>query len=288
MKITSWRMIVIACAIGWPTAITPALAQHFDVLVTSESGELITGGYNDSNNTAIAPLRVFEGEVVPTGVPGVSYESESPGEPGFRAGNQGFLDGASMTPSGVYTALPGSTGLFFDFLPMTIGGNTRNLFFWDGIGSVSFVPVFSDYELSLVKFGGGGFTVTIDGNDAALVAGGNIQTTTADGAVHTHLFTRLDINDAGTDDPAQGFYLYSLQMRMSGRNTSDPAFFIFGALDPSDLTPEEFEEFEAAHEAAGDWVQANLVPEPSSLILVGTSLLGLMAFVRRCRVARSK
>jgi hypothetical protein len=255
-----------------------------DTLVTSLGGKLITGTYDDDNNTAAAPHSVFLGEVVPTGGPGAPYEAEAPGSPGFRAASQTFLDNiASMDPAGVYTALPGSTNLEFDFLPMSIGPNTRNLFFWDGVGSVNFTPVASDYELSLIKFGGGGFTETITGSDASVITGNNIQTTTSAGAVHTHLFAQLDINDAGTDDPAQGFYLFSLQFRMTGLDTSDPAFYIFGAYDPATLTGPALEEFEEAHELAEVWVEANLVPEPSTAIMAAMALAGLIGFRRRKR-----
>ncbi len=285
---------VIACG-----AVSTASAQHFDVLTTSLSGKLINGGYDDGNNLSIAPLRIFEGEVISDGVPGVSpstgapYLAEAPGDPGFRAISQADLnDPTKMTPSAVYTALPASTGFFFDFLPITIGADTRNLFYWDGTGPVDFAPVASSYELTLNKFGGGGFAVTTDGDDAALVMGNNIQTTTALGQIHAHLFAELDVDSGGALDPASGFYLFSLQFRMTGLTTSDPAYFVYGAVDPgSFLTGEaldEFleDEFEPAHELAVEWVNENLVaiPEPSSAVLVtgGVAVLGFMRRRRAC------
>jgi len=275
--------LLLAATVACGAAQT-SFAQHYDVLTTSQGGKLITGGYDDSNNTAIAPLRVFEGEVVPD-TAGDPYLSESPGEPGFRAMDQGFLNNpASMTPDNVYTALTPNTNLLFDWMPMTIGADTRNLFFWDGTGSVNFAPVAASYQLSLTKFGGGGYTETINGSDAAIIAGNVIQQSSGTGTVHTHLFTGIgDFNGVDFDAPAQGFYLYSLRMRMDGFADSDPAFFIFGAYDPFDLTGEALDEFEEAHELAAGWVEANLVPEPSTAIMAAMALAGLIGFRRRKR-----
>lgn len=263
---------------------------HYDVFVTQSGGGLVIGGYDDAATTAVVPaeqMRVFGGEVVPT-VGGAPYESASPGEPGFRAATQSFLDNPALTtPSGVYSALPGTTPLTFSFLPISIGSDTRNLFYWSGTGSVAFAPVGGTVSVDLTKQGGGGWTAGITGSSAAVVAGNTIQVTSAGasaGAVHTHLFTSIGKAAAAPD---QGFYLFSLGLQMSGLADSQPLYFVYGALDPAAMTTEQLADFETAHGLAEVWVENNLaaVPEPASLAAVAAGVAALALHGRR-RAAR--
>lgn len=261
---------LLACVAG--TTLAMADDPHYDVFVTGSAGRLVIGGYDDAATTAIVPpdqLRVFGGEVVPSGTSG-PYESTSPGEPGFRAATQAFLDNATLTtPAGVYSALPAATPLTFSFLPISINADTRNLFFWNGTGAVTFAPVAADVALDLTKQGGGGWTAGITGASAGVVSGNTIQITSSGGSagtVHTHLFT--SIGKAGAA-PDQGFYLYSLGLQMSGMTDADPLYFVYGAVDPDALTPTQLADFETAHGSAELWVENNLaaVPEPATLPL---------------------
>ena len=133
------RCIVIPVVL-MATLVAAVSAQdvHYDVFVTSSDSSLVIGGYDDAATTATVPadqMRVFGGEVVPATGTAAPYESASPGEPGFRAATQSFLNNPSLTtPAGVYTALPGSTPLTFSFLPISIGSDSRNLFYWSGTG----------------------------------------------------------------------------------------------------------------------------------------------------------
>lgn len=269
---------------------SPAEEIHYDVLVTSSGTSLVIGGYDDAATTATVPagqMRVFGGEVVPTGTSSAPYESESPGEPGFRAATQSFLGNPSlMTPSGVYTALPGGTPLTFSFLPMSIDAATRNLYYWSGTGSVAFTPAAANVSLGLTKQGGGGWTAGITGTSAGVIPGNAIQVTSAGvsaGTVHTHLFT--SIGQAG-GTPDQGFYLYSLQLGMTGLQSSEPLYFVYGALNPDALSPTELTDFEVAHGLAEVWVENNLaaVPEPAGYALLGLGLAAVAAISRRAAV----
>lgn len=267
-------------------SIAEAEDPHYDVFVTGSGGSLVIGGYDDAATTALVPadqMRVFGGEVVPTGTAPGPYESASPGEPGFRAATQSFLDNAALTtPAGVFTALPGGTPLTFSFLPISIGADSRNLFFWSGTGAVTFAPAAADVALDLTKQGGGGWTAGITGISSGTVAGNTIQSTLTGataGSIHTHLFA--SISKAGST-PDQGFYLYSLGLRMSGLNDSVPLYFVYGALDPGGLSPQQLTDFETAHGDAEAWVAANVVPEPAGLAgIAALAGLPLLQILRR-------
>lgn len=277
------RSLAIALLAAGFAAVAAAEAVHYDVFVTSTGSgpgaALVVGGASEDDGTAFVPagqLRVFGGEVVGTGA--TPYETEGDGEPGFRAYSQTFLNGANMDPPGVYTALAPGTPLTFDFQSITIGA-TRNLFFWNGEGPVSFGTVGADVVLTLSD----GWTRSIDGASSGIVSGDTIQTTTSGGGVHTHLTT--SIAKAG-GAPDQGFYLFALRLAMAGYASSEPLYFVFGALDPLAMDAEQFEAFEAAHDTAIDWVGANLVPEPSALPLLGLAAAAAIPLVwRRCRAA---
>lgn len=277
MKSTVRCYVLMSCLILPALWSANAEEVHYDVFVTSSGTTLVIGGYNDVDTVAVIPegqLRVFGGEAVGSGTVG-PYVSETPGEPGFRASTQSVLNNPSLTtPAGTYTALSSSTALTFTFEPMGIGAQTRNLFFWDGDGAVSFAPVATSVVLGLTK---GAivpeWTQAINGSSAGVIAGNTIQTTGATGSVHTHLFTSIDNGGAA---PAQGFYLYSLRLHMNGYASSDPLYFVFGALDPLNLAPQfaDLAAFETAHGLAESWVDTNLVavPEPSALVLAGLGL----------------
>ena len=269
---------------------SPAQETHYDVFVTSSGTTLVIGGYDDSATTATVPadqMRVFGGEVVPTGTTSAPYESASPGEPGFRAATQSFLDNPSLTtPAGVYTTLPGGMPLTFSFLPMSINAATRNLYYWSGTGSVAFTPAAANVSLDLTKQGAGGWTAGITGASAGVIPGNTIQVTSTGasaGTVHTHLFT--SIGQAG-GTPDQGFYLYSLQLGMTGLQSSEPLYFVYGALDPAALSPTELTDFEVAHGLAEVWVENNLaaVPEPAGCALLGLGLAAVAVLSRRAAV----
>lgn len=291
MTTPAWNIPTMLALALAATTTAHAAPVHYDTFVTSSGpgSQLLIGGYDDDALTATVPagqLRVFGGEVVGSGTT-LPFESEAPGDPGFRAGDQAFLSGTATTPSGVYTALAGGTPLTFTFQPITVGATTRNLFFWNGSGAVSFAPVGGNVVLGLTKPGGGGWTASISGTASGVQSGNTIQNTGGGGTVHTHLFASIAKDGAAPD---QGFYLYALQLGMTGYTSSDPVYYVFGALDPGALAPQfaDLTAFETAHGQAEAWVDANIVnvPEPATwLSAVAFVAAGMAARLRRRKPA---
>jgi hypothetical protein len=266
--------------------------EHFDVLITRDTltNSLVTGGFRDAavfdeNNVLIHPansvkhfVRVFGTEIINDGS---NWVSEDPGEPGFRATDtQSILDSDPDYPNGRFAPSPSPHPLKFDFLPMTIGGNTRSLFYWDGSDSVEFGIAPGDTTLTLNK---AMTNASVTDLTNIVVPGFTIANNESAGFVHQHLYSFL--NRTG-NDPAEGFYLVSLGLNLegSGLQNPDPIFVVFAAFDPLNHPNlnEFLEGFEVAHAEAQEWVEATMVPEPTGVILAGIGgLTGLMIWRRR-------
>jgi hypothetical protein len=265
----------------------------FDVFVTSTGtgSQLVIGGYDDGLSTGVVPegqMRVFKAEVSGDISGPNPYKTVGVGHPAFQALRQSRLNSSEVTPANVYTQLTPNTPLAFSFLPITIGASSRNLFFWNGTGVVDFSPVGSDVTLSLIKGGTEPWTESINGGSNSVITGNTIATTSSVGQVHTHLITEIGDNGGV---PAQGFYLFSLQLQMTGYAPSESLYFVYGALDYADIQNEQtLLEFRAANTLAGGWVHDNLVvvPEPSAAALLGlaTAAHPLLCWFRSLRARR--
>ena len=124
----------------------------------------------------------------------------------------------------------------------------------------------------LGRWNGAGF----DASPSWLFAsyGGQDATTAAGGSFSFAVTAGLDLHPeytlfgAGGADPAGGIYLASFTVSASGLATSEVFYAVFN-LGMA----------EADHAAAAGWVEANLVPAPGAIALVGVS--GLVARRRR-------
>lgn len=220
---------VLAVCVG-----TTAQAQHLDVQVQSVNGRLTTGAADFENGGFTLGRRVW------TQFFNSAYAVNSPG---FNAGgtNTGVIPPGS-------DALPGGTALSWDFLPMKVGATTSNFLYWNAIespASVQFGPAPGpDYSLSL--FGEDDARSAADGS-AALVPGGTIDTTAADGFAHVHRYFFLDNDrdDNNSTVAAPGAYMIALRLRMEELDRSDPFYLVWG----TPTTPA------AALLAASSWVQ---------------------------------
>ncbi len=216
-----------------------ARAQHLGVLVQQVDGQLVTGQADFDNYRFILGQRVYPSE----------FDSDyAIYLPGFAA----MGSGSSYLPAGSQ-ALPGNTDLEWDFLPMAVDDVSQNLFYWDGSDTdgvpgltaddVAFGPLPGmDYLVSLWDKSGTKYSV--DGSDTT-VTGGVIDDTDADGALHAHRYYTLESDTT----PADGIYLFAMELRMDGVETSDPIYMVFGTPGSS---------VAALDDAAVPWVEDNV------------------------------
>ena len=261
MLITSFAMAVL---IAKPTR----LLAHEDFLISHNGSNLVTGGYDDSIPAIITegPKRVYEFDVefVSGGSP---YNSPDPGIQSRPSGEMSSL-----------MALPAGEDLAFRMMPITVGASSRNLWYWDGAGSVDFTSLSSSTVFQLSHPSSSGSS-SITGTDDSIVPGFLINTVSAGpDPIHQHLETTLSTSGG---EPAQGIYLASVDFELTGGlGRSEPAYLVYATVDIGGTITEEM------HEAAADWVLDNLVnqknatsesaiPEPSSALLVGCGLLVL-------------
>jgi len=236
---------------------------HIDAfLAVDPSGKLITGGF-DFDTSAIDNLntRVYEAEFEgPFGADGV-WTTDEPGFNAISNTTPGLPDG--------YSTLPGSTSVTWNANAFEIDSIGSNFWFWDGSGEVNFAPVVAPTVLEISKAPAAAFSEILDGSDVD-VTGFEIDESGADGFLHKHIDFSVFNTDAS--DVTAGFYLWSLTIN-AGDLATDPLYFVHGL----GLENEE------AHEAAAEFIESTLVPEPASAMLVAA---GATLLVRRRRSAR--
>ena len=239
-----------------------ATAQHYDVVPYANAGKLYTGAHDDGGILPDAfNVRVF-GYDLDESDPGIPFVDPAPygsNDPGFNNGS-GFTNGVfpnnGLLPNGVLRY-----------------GITSNLLFWDGTGGAAFSPV--DAPVSLDISGDGGTTSVFgSGLPATTGADPGLVAAVPSGRVHDHLVSSLQ-HSGGQALLEDGIYLVGMHLLHSTGIESDPFYMVYNLrLD------------ESLHDEAIEWVEANLVPEPTSLSLAGISLLGMAAFARRRRRLR--
>lgn len=140
----------------------------------------------------------------------------------------------STPPSGTQ-ALPPVANIYWDFLPMTVGGYASNLLYWNGQGAVNFGPVptppgATDVNLGMYNTTDGESAVVSDTPD--MVAGGLLGVTNSVGSglrLHRHNYFLLDDGDGvAPTNVAEGVYLLAMQLDMPGYGISKPIFIVPG------------------------------------------------------------
>ncbi|MEX0777315.1 MAG: PEP-CTERM sorting domain-containing protein [Phycisphaeraceae bacterium] len=237
------------------TFLTTAQAQHSDLSPYVQDGQIHTGALPEGAGAVLTQdVRVFgyDFDLAPA-----DFGTDDPGY--LEYGDLGTLAGLSYLPAG--------TRLAYVVLD--------DLLYWDGSDDVAFgaVPAGTQLAMSL----GGNPRVVGDGTGVLpprlfVIAPG-------DGSMHVHVSSELQAPGTpgfpGT--PADGIYLLQLQLAAVDVDnnvlTNPLASLPFWVVYNNGLD-------ENVHDAAIDWVQGNLAPEPASLALLA---LGGAALLRRRR-----
>ncbi|MEQ8847342.1 dockerin type I repeat-containing protein [Botrimarina sp.] len=209
------------------------LADGQGVLLQQQHGRLVVGYDDDTPGGQAIGARAF-GELLPSN--GLSQD------PSFLS--------LTSPPAGS-ESLPVGVDVYWDFLPMTVGGVTSNLLHWDGKGEVGFTPAAS---AALTLYDPNFLAAAVDGAGAA-VPGRRIGTTTAS-ALSLHAHRYWELVGAGGAPPAPGVYTASLRLRAEGLAPSPPIYVAFATFG----TPSA-----ALNDAAVPWLAA----EADSLLLRG-------------------
>ncbi len=110
-------------------------------------------------------------------------------------------------------------------------------------------------------------TASYAGQSASTAAGGSFSFLVSAGL---DLHPEFTMSGPGTSDPANGIYLASFRVSAAGYAQSDTFWIVFNLGMP-----------EADHEAAVEWVEANLVPAPGALAALAVAAVTARSRTRR-------
>lgn len=257
-----------ALAVSLALAAEGARAQHFDIFLARPAvgNRTVIGGADVDFLAYDDTTRVFEVEL---GELGSEFFALEPG-----VNHPNTTQPTAAYPASATPLLPGDE-LSLRKSNLNVGGVIDEMFYWNGVGAVSFVPAAAGFR--------------IDGGDPLTAVAG------IGGAFDAHPFLFVD------DNSLPGVYLASVYGIVHGFAPSVPVYLVMGTeslitAEFLGLAPEAFElleeedleqALEQVIERAADWVAANLpVPEPGSPALAVVAAIALaVGFQRTARTA---
>jgi hypothetical protein len=241
-----WLHISLPVLVATLAIAEPALGQHihFDIFLARPAAgtQTVVGAADVDGQAFDDTTRVFEVEL------GASLTGEFfASDPGVYHPNRSNPESISAYPSSAGGLQPGDMLHLFE-RDFSVGGIVDDLFYWNGVGAVSFAPAAANFRIE-------------DGDPLGTTAG-------AGGSFDYHAILFVD------SDALPGIYLVSVYGVVDGFDPSDPVYLVMS-------TGEEFEE---AHELAVEWVEATfVVPEPATLWLMAFACGSIVATHRRRR-----
>lgn len=221
-----------------------SLAHNGGILIQLQDNKLAIGA--DSEVAAVPPnfsARVF------TSLLSDEYYTQS--LPSFLSRHP--------APTGTQE-IPAGARLYWDFLPMSIDGQSSNLWYWPGGATTSESVEFTQPSQDGLNLGL--YNVTDSGDNRSAVVTGTAEMVqggllgvadTFDNALrlHRHNYFVLDDGDGVTPtNVPEGVYLLSMQLRIEGAAASDPFFILAGTYDLISTSLESLD-------AAALWVEQN-------------------------------
>lgn len=252
-----FTLALIAITLSGLAASTSQASWSICVLRDMDDQLATAGAFCSSPGNYTYPTRAF----------GSTLDSYGSGtEKSFYINGPGIVAPEEASELGAgFQLLPTETEVYFNFKAFALTGGTQtNLAYWDGTGDVHFSPVATGYSMQIYKtIGPTTLRATVDGA-ATDVEGFAIAKTCDAGGIHEHPSYSLDGDGFA---PAEGFYLFSMEIAMPGMKTTAPCFVVM-----------ETDQAPLMLDTAVAWVDNNIdsltsVPEPSCwMLLVGVGL----------------
>jgi hypothetical protein len=242
-----------------------ATAQHFDIFLArpTTGTQTVVGGADVDAQLFDDVTRVFESEMSALAgeflalEPGVNHPNLNIAPPAYPASAAGLVSGDVLR---------------LKELDFVVNGNLDDLFYWNGVGPVSFAPAAADFRIE--------------------AADPLTDTAGVGGAIDDHPFLFVD------SDALPGIYLASVYGVVDGFDPSEPVYLVMGTIElitPAFLgisqaefdmlTDDDIDEaLEAVIKPAVEFVESNIViPEPGALLLAAMACTCLPLIARRNR-----
>lgn len=229
---------IVAVTIMWSSPAVMAQHEHSDIEFDVMDGQLVT------------EPRIAESEFGEGLLPAYRFD-----DPGFDA--EGTLP-------------PGSL-IGFNVPTIALGAESRSMWFWSGLGDVSFGATPANYNVR-VSHPEAVESTLIDGISSA--SGFEFAQADDAGGIHSHLvFDLVNAAGDGIDPPSSGVYLMATSFTGTDLAESDPLYWVAASGVDEEI-----------HEAAVEYVHDTLVvPEPSGLVLAIIASLATLLVRRRTR-----
>jgi hypothetical protein len=205
METTLMKNSIITIALILSLTASQAMAFHADFFLVQQSGSLLTGrGANDPGQSGLPGVGVrYHVNEIAGLAPFVDVN------PGFRAeaNSNSFF---ALNPE--YQPLPANRSVSFNMRAFRVAqGPAANLFYWDGMDEVDFLPVVNPNDFLNVRSSVGS---VIAAGTPVDVSGFEFTATDSTGFIHDHLVFDFDVDNNAATPASTGVFLASFEFQM--------------------------------------------------------------------------